>query len=566
MKKILLPLLGFVALATVSAYPEMMKIYLKDGSVVQYNTENIDSVKFEEQRPAAVITVSDVTLSSANFVIEPDAAVGTYNFGVVEKTTYDGYASVEALNAAELERLQAEADEWWMTLPEYLEFALYNSSEGTKEFTRDNLNAGTEYVAFVYGLSTDGKVTTPIVTEEFQTGALQAVEFNLSVSSLAAKTGIVEANPESDLYYYLGYTSAEAYEESFHGSDAELLDNALAQVVNNMIMGGTFESLARKGATQLQMSGLVPGTDYYAIAFGMEKQGENSAYATTTLAKYAFSTPGFTVTDDCTFDVSVDNVSAMLMDLTVTPSNASTRYYVTIKADSETAGKTPEQVADEQIVFEDGFQINWATSPQIFTGTQTLNSRTDLGVTNIKPETDYTIYVFGVNTDGYRTTAVSTKKARTVAAEPSEMTITFEGVTVGEETDSQDWFKTNYYVSFTPVPSVDDEYYYVGLVSVDDYEWATVFGGSDEDFMNQVITAAGEYITMNCFIGRPDQPLKATVDYAGQDLKPGTDYYLIAFGYEGTATTPLFKQQVRTSGESDSGWPGDDGGWADFGE
>ena len=67
-------------------------------------------------------------------------------------------------------------------------------------------------------------------------------------------------------------------------------------------------------------------------------------------------------------------------------------------------------------------------------------------------------------------------------------------------------------------------------------------------------------------VGRPDQPLKATVDYAGQDLKPGTDYYLIAFGYEGTATTPLFKQQVRTSGEPDSGWPGDDGGWADFGE
>ena len=282
MKKILLPLLGFIALATVSAYPEMMKIYLKDGSVVQYNTENIDSVKFEEQRPAAVITVSDVTLSSANFVIEPDVAVGTYNFGVVEKTTYDGYASVEALNAAELERLQAEADEWWMTLPEYLEFALYNSSEGTKEFTRDNLNAGTEYVAFVYGLSTDGKVTTPIVTEEFQTGALQAVEFNLNVSSLTAKAGIVGANPESDIYYYLGYTSVEAYEESFHGSDEELLDNALAQVINNMIMGSSFESLAKKGATRLQMSGLVPGTDYYAIAFGMEKRGENSAYATVT--------------------------------------------------------------------------------------------------------------------------------------------------------------------------------------------------------------------------------------------------------------------------------------------
>lgn len=33
------------------------------------------------------------------------------------------------------------------------------------------------------------------------------------------------------------------------------------------------------------------------------------------------------------------------------------------------------------------------------------------------------------------------------------MTISFEGVTAGDEADSQDFFKRNYYVNFTPVPT-----------------------------------------------------------------------------------------------------------------
>lgn len=39
----------------------------------------------------------------------------------------------------------------------------------------------------------------------------------------------------------------------------------------------------------------------------------------------------------------------------------------------------------------------------------------------------------------------------------------------------------------------------------------------------------------------------------------GTKYYIIAFGYQGKATTPLFKQEVTTTGEAETG--GGNGGW-----
>lgn len=249
-------------------------------------------------------------------------------------------------------------------------------------------------------------------------------DFKLSTSDLSAKSGIINTNPtDANATYYIGYVTADAYTKDFGGDDQTLLNNAVGTINTNLAMGGTFDAVAKKGAMRSLMSGLTPNTAYYAIAFGIKKHKANTVYNTTPLQKLAFTTPGFEVTDNCTFGIATENIQAMLFDVKVTPSNADTRYYVAIKADSETAGKTAEQIADEQIVFEDGFSINWATSKQIHTGTQTLNSRTDIGATNLKPETDYTIYVFGMDTKGYRTTAVSTAKVRTSEVKKSDMTI-----------------------------------------------------------------------------------------------------------------------------------------------
>ena len=549
MKKIILPILCILAVVIgVSAAQRIMKITYKDGQTQTVNVDDVDFISFEELKSPATVTVSDITLNSAKLTVMPNANAGKYTYGIIEKSKFDSFASVDAFYAAQLEQMKSDAASWDMSLADYLDFILYSDADGEQSSVYDTLKPGTEYYAFAYGMSpTDGTTTSALEKVAFSTQTLKNIDFKLQTSQLTAKTGIVSANPDSDDYYYLGFTTKEAFESVFQGSDEELRDNALAQVINNITMGGgTFETLARKGSSALSMSGLVPNTEYYAIAFGMEKKGDKSAFATTNLTKTAFSTPGFTVTDNCTFAITTENVQSILMDVKVVPSSATTRYYATIKADAEVFGKTPEQVADEQIVFEDGFSIDWATSKQVFTGERTLNSRSDLGVTNLKPETDYTVYVFGVDTKGYRTTDVATAKVKTATVETSSMTITFSQIETGSEPDSQDFFKTNYFVKFMPEPSVADEYYYVGIASKVDYDLATAFG-AEEDFIKEVITEAGDNIMLNCFLGKPEQQLKAQVDYKGNDLQPNTDYYLIAFGYMGNATTPLFKTLVHTS-------------------
>lgn len=554
MKKLIFSIIAIASIFTIYAETEIMRIHLSDGTTASFNISEVDSITFAEPEPAATVTVSEITLNTAKITINPSRLIDSYTFGVVTKAEYDGFATETEFVDSEIEKLRTDAGDWGFTLEEYLDFILYRSSEGEQTFSREGLEPGTEYYAYVFGLDKSGKPTTGIVKTLFATQDLLDANFNLAVEQLTAKTGIVKASPDNtELRYYLGFTTKEAYQNSFGSNDKLLQDNALAQVINNMIMGSTFEQVTHQGAASLSMTGLVPGTDYYAIAFGVEAKGTNSAYAITELKKTEFFTPGFEVTDDCTFGIEVKNISSMLMDVTVTPSDNTTRYYATIKPTEETAGKTPEQVADEEIVFQDGFFIDWATTPQVFTGTQTLNSRTDLGVTNIKPETDYTVYVFGVDTKGFRTTNVSTAQATTTAVQPSEMTVSFKDINTGSETDPQDWFKTNYFVEFTPVPSSDNEYYYVALAKQSDYEWSTAFG-SEEDFINEVISTAGDAIMLNCFMGTPENPLKAYADYKGNDLEPGTDYYIIAFGYMGEATTPLFKEAVKTSGEQQDPW------------
>ena len=509
--------------------------------------ENIDSITFADVNAPAEITVSDITLHSAKITVNPDASLGKYTFGIIKADDFNSFASESDFFAAELDKMKADADEYWMTLEEYLDFILYQSSEGEQSFTREELEPGTAYYAFVYGLDTKGNVTSMLVKEPFETKPLLNVDFGLTMENLSAKTGGVSANPDNeDIYYYLGYVSKDEYINSFHSDDTQLLNSALGQVKASLAMGSVFESIAHKGKSAVNFGGLVPNTEYMAIAFGMEKVGSNSAAANTTLSKLEFATPGFDVVDDCTFDISFENVKAVLMDINVTPTKADTRYYVTIKAKSDVEGKTPAQVADEQIVFEDGFHMDWAGTKQIFTGTRTLNSRQDIGATNLLPETEYTVFVFGVDTKGYRTTEVSTADVTTAKAEPSNMTVTFKNIQPGSETDPDDWFGgKNYFVNFTPSPSVDDEYYYVGIVKKTDYDFAVAFG-DDNQFISEVITTVGETIMLNCFMGEPTTPLKAYTDYTGKELEADTDYYVFSFGYMGQATTPLFKELFHT--------------------
>ena len=330
---------GLIAIImAVAAYAgqDVLKIHLKDGSTQTIAVSAIDSLTFEQMQSAGTFSVVDLTTKSVELKFVPAKTLGAFNIGVIKASDLNAFANDEAFCADQAKKFDADAKSWDMSLSEYLDFSLYKGNEidDTKTFPYSDLEEGTEYVAYAYGVNTaDGTANTTVEKFTFTTESLLELDFKLSTSDLSAKSGIINTNPtDANATYYIGYVTADAYTKDFGGDDQTLLNNAVGTINTNLAMGGTFDAVAKKGAMRSLMSGLTPNTAYYAIAFGIKKHKANTVYNTTPLQKLAFTTPGFEVTDNCTFGIATENIQAMLFDVKVTPSNADTRYYVALMA------------------------------------------------------------------------------------------------------------------------------------------------------------------------------------------------------------------------------------------
>ena len=493
------------------------------------------AVEVAQNERAISIEVTEVTVASIKAKLETDDPAQTFLFNLVKKSDYDAIGSPEKFLEKELKALEEEAldsDGWFTSLEEYLDFLLSDWNPEGQNLNRDELEINTEYYIYAYGIDVKGEITTPLVRRLVKTNDLKEINFNLTVEDEGQTTATLKGNPDEKFtYYYLGYTSKTEYEDSFKGDDQQVIDNALGSI--RMGIGNDGSKLpdvasVRMGEGSLEVEGLLPDTEYYALAFGID----NSVSACTKLTKTPFKTDAVAITDDCKFDVSVLDVNSILMNIAVKPSKATTRYFATVKATDEVKNMTPAQVADAEIAFQNGFTppVDWSTDPRVFTGDQTLHSRRNLGVTIIKPETDYTVYVFGVSAEGVRTTEVATATTRTTAVVPSSMTLEVKDVKPGSETDPNDFFGGKlYYFQYGVKPSIDTEYYYTGIVKKSTYETFA----DDEAFMKDVVGQAGELIMMNCFMGENNAglvstptPFKGSAEYSGTAIAAGEQYYI----------------------------------------
>ncbi len=554
-----------------------MVIKLKDGSTQEIAISDIEEITFvtdDEDDPAGSIdiTVTQLNTSSVKATFKAEDPDMTFLFGIVSKEKFDEIGGDSEFLDYEISRLSAEADDWWFdSLSDYLDFLLSDWNPDDQKLNRDNLSMDTDYYLFAYGITTSGELTTGLIKKAVRTPGYLNVNFNLKASDITSSTVTLTASPDDrSIYYYLGFITRSEFDNEFNGDEEYVVNNALASI--RMAIGYDGSKLGeiasvRKGDGTQKLTHLTPDMEYYCIAFGIDE----SVSASTKLSKIPFKTSPVAITDDCTFDITVASVEPMFINLDVKPSNPSTRYFVTIRKTAETASLTPTQVADNEIAFQNGFQppVDWSTDPRVFTGDRILNSRKNLGVTIIMPSTEYTVYVFGVSTEGVRTTDVSTLKVTTPAPEPSSMTLKISDITAGGESDPNDWAgwgEKLCYFSYSVTPSVDNQYYYTGVVKKSSYEKYA----SDADFMADVIKNAGETIMLNCYMGADNSaltsfpvPFKATSDYTGMSISNGQEYYVFAFGYAGIATTSLYKEEIKAdNGSGSSG--GGDWGWGDF--
>ena len=392
---------------------------------------------------------------------------------------------------------------------------------GTTTVAIDNLTANTKYYVFAYANDSEGNVVgEDIFMREVSTAAKAAFSIELAVDSdsITDSSAKITATPsDAAETYFVNCMEAANYEAA--GGDTQIASMWVAYIKQQY--SGQYSKFITKGNLSSSLSNLTPNTKYVLFAFGMDSNGN----ITSKLSRLDFTTKEFVATDDCTFTLSASNIQATTMTLNVTPSSQTTRYYIGLVTAEAAANYTKDGLAAEFISMEEEYDIDWATSPYVFTGAKSLDVIDDLSYKPLTASTEYTFVIFGIDTTGKRTTTVTTFNATTAAPAQSDMTldmaatdITMNGATV------------------TVTPSSQTEEYFANIMPYDTYKTAT----NDDEIISSIVEQLGSNMSSYLASGTT----KFNYEY---QLVSNTKYVAYAFGYAGGATTKLFTYEFTTS-------------------
>ena len=105
------------------------------------------------------IAVSDIRVADAVVTVTPSDALATYYCSVVKKADFDKLGSDEAYLDDDIDYLKAQAEKKQLTFKAYLETVIATGSEPIKFVT---LEPSTDYYAYVYGITPEGRVTSDL--------------------------------------------------------------------------------------------------------------------------------------------------------------------------------------------------------------------------------------------------------------------------------------------------------------------------------------------------------------------------------------------------------------------
>ena len=269
--------------------------------------------------------MSGVAARSATVAVVPSDPSQTYYFSVVRSADL---ANDETLIAADLAAFGRDADDKGLSLGDYLERIL---STGPDSFTFSNqMEPETDYIAYAYGLSVEGTATTAVSRQPFRTPSAQPqpsdCSFTITVTDIAASEAVVQVVPSDDetRYFYAvlekeTFDKAQSEEGGIFAADMVFFEY-MAQM-DNLTVEQTINQLTTKGGNTMRYVSLSPETDYYAYAYGLEPDG----FVTTELYAEPFRTKA-PERRECTFEITVEQITATGATVTVIPSDKELTY------------------------------------------------------------------------------------------------------------------------------------------------------------------------------------------------------------------------------------------------
>lgn len=525
----------------------------RTGTITVSYGEKLEEVVTISQKtfnfPSFEISVSDIRTRGAKITITPKTYKNNYFFEVFSKTSVDKFTSLdvnsvgdkgygEALYKDDLAYLESLAKKNGLTLGQALSnlpgmYKVTTSGE-TVETTYSDLKPEVDYYVIAYGMDLDGNRTTEICLYLFTTASIQdaAVFFTGSASGVTQNSARITLNPSNDSETYY-WTYASETDMAQHSIEA-IMTNMIANLKEAANMYGTpLSSFLNHGSTTETISGLSMGTKYSIIAWGMDGAGNTT---TEPQEIFNFTTKANDVTDNCKFNIEFLEIESMDVKVKVTPTNASTKYYMAFIDEKRCVNYNDYQMVSRIINMENdrmsqdfyGEGITWDNIPGLLSGTNEVWARRDL-LWSFEPEHNYRVYTFGVNSKGNVTTEISRKDVKTTAPQPTN--ITFQA----SLSSDSDW----HIAQIDITPSNSEDYYMPFLVSTEDLEMFKYKDGTlmERELMDKIRDVYEDEISQYVHRG------KYTFINTWTSNK---EYSLILFGYAGSNTTSMYEFKFRS--------------------
>lgn len=501
-------------------------------------------ISVQQQAPGSsqedyfIIETQVISPYSASVTYNPNGYEGGYVHLVAKASVIDAYieaGNIQGWIDGDIAWLHDVADANGLTFEELLSIYKQAYSTGGGEpvtVTYRDLENNTDYYAYCYGLTTDGRVTTEFYKQKFTTSIVSGVDLSLSasISDIGTDSAKVVVTPsDNDVTYYWTYvTEMDMAKYDLN----EIMDNMIQNIKYAISTGADIYDIIHMGPSAENMTNLWKGTKYYLVGWGMDEMGTPT---TEPMQFGEFRTLSAQVSDNCTFKLDTPEIRDNDILLHIKPSKDNVRYYAAFVEESKCYGYNDEQMAQrlinmEKERFESGFYgsgASWDTVDWMLNGEQTKWGRKDL-LWTFSPNHTYRIFVFGVDANGERNTEIAVIDRTTLAPPSSDMTVDIE------LTDA-----TWDYGTFTFTPSNDEEYYIPLLVATEELKYITKEDGTlDEEMLcNEIEHYYDETPNYYTHSGKYTQQFRWTSD---------KDYTMLVCGWSGGNTTHFFRYDTHT--------------------
>ena len=375
----------------------------------------------------------------------------------------------------------------------------------------------------------------PAKTPEEPVGPKPLVEgtFEVTIDEVLEDSVTITITPSEEVDYYYACIASDT--EKYLGGEEEL-------IVLDQLSQPNAEQLIFRGEQTLTFGGLIAHSHYRLLYFQYDTEAKNI------FGKLHRSERITTPDGEEKFSIEISNITGLSADIKIVPEDPTMSYYFWVE---EAGDYTNRFENSDNVLMQNDFGywkyyaelegLDWKEVMrwELMTGTQTQS--TDMLYNVMMWDSEYMVYVYGIDQDGNITSQMTKRHFKTLPKdEPKDLTFDVEIL-------STEWDVAfnKFAVEAKVVPSDPDMKYFVTITNMSWYDWyftADNTGRSDD-----------EYIIYQILLNASKQSWEVLEDYRmqgetvykphesrNQYLSPNKEYGVFVFGLsENGPTTPL---------------------------